>query len=138
MSLKKAIELPNLIARGDTFSGEMARFPPAVLAGLRERGIELKGGHAENSGLHGVVRRADGTYEGRGRLASRGRGARPAAAAEGAEARRRGLTLTPRGRRPPGDAYPRVRAVQCVPAALGNPRSSAPAQRVHWVRTVSG
>ena len=64
MSLKKAIELPNLIARGDTFSGEMARFPPAVLAGLRERGIELKSGHAENSGLHGVVRRADGTYEG--------------------------------------------------------------------------
>jgi hypothetical protein len=35
-----------------------------VLAGLRERGIELKIGHAENSGLHGVVRQADGTYAG--------------------------------------------------------------------------
>ena len=64
MPLKQAIELPNLIARGDTFSGEIAKFPPAVIAGLRERGIELKSGHAENSGLHGVVRRADGTYEG--------------------------------------------------------------------------
>jgi len=64
MSLKQAIELPNLIARGDTFSGEIARFPPAVVAGLRERGIELKSGHAENSGLHGVVRLADGTYQG--------------------------------------------------------------------------
>ena len=64
LPLKQAIELPNLIARGDTFSGEVTRFSPAVLAGLRERGIELKGGHAENSGLHGVVRLADGNYVG--------------------------------------------------------------------------
>ena len=64
LSLKQAIELPNLIARGDTFSGEIGKFSPALLAGLRERGIELKSGHAENSGLHGVVRLADGSYEG--------------------------------------------------------------------------
>jgi gamma-glutamyltranspeptidase / glutathione hydrolase len=64
LSLKQAIELPNLIARGDAFSGEIAKFTPALLAGLRERGIELKSGHAENSGLHGVVRLADGSYEG--------------------------------------------------------------------------
>ncbi|HXN80087.1 MAG TPA: gamma-glutamyltransferase, partial [Steroidobacteraceae bacterium] len=64
LSLKQAIELPNLIARGDTFSGEIAKFSPALLAGLRERGIELKPGHAENSGLHGVARLADGSYEG--------------------------------------------------------------------------
>jgi gamma-glutamyltranspeptidase/glutathione hydrolase len=64
LSLKQAIELPNLIARGDTFSGELAKFSPAVLAGLRERGIDLKSGRAENSGFHGVLRRADGTYEG--------------------------------------------------------------------------
>jgi gamma-glutamyltranspeptidase/glutathione hydrolase len=64
MPLKQAIELPNLIARGDTFSGEVTKFSPAVLAGLRERGIELKSGHAENSGLHGVVRLADGSYSG--------------------------------------------------------------------------
>ena len=50
--------------RGDAFSGELAKFSPAVLAGLHERGIELKPGHAENSGLHGVVRLADGSYEG--------------------------------------------------------------------------
>jgi gamma-glutamyltranspeptidase/glutathione hydrolase len=64
MPLKQAIELPNLIARGDTFSGEVTKFSPAVLAGLRERGIELKSGHAENSGVHGVVRLPDGTYTG--------------------------------------------------------------------------
>ena len=63
LSLKQAIELPNLIARGDNFTGETGRFAPAVVTGLRERGIELKPGHAENSGLHGVVRHADGTYE---------------------------------------------------------------------------
>ncbi len=64
LTLRQAIELPNLIARGDTFSGELGRFTPALLAGLRERGIELKPGHAENSGLHGILRHADGTYEG--------------------------------------------------------------------------
>ena len=64
MPIKQAIELPNLIARGTTFSGEIGRFAPAVVAGLRDRGIELKPGRAENSGLHAVVRRPDGTYEG--------------------------------------------------------------------------
>jgi gamma-glutamyltranspeptidase / glutathione hydrolase len=82
LPLKQAIELPNLIARGDTFSGEIARFSPALLAGLRERGIELKPGHAENSGLHGVVRLADGSYE--GAADSRREGvARPLAPAHG-------------------------------------------------------
>jgi gamma-glutamyltranspeptidase/glutathione hydrolase len=64
LPLKQAIELPNLIARGDSFIGEVTRFAPAVLAGLHERGIDLKSGHAENSGLHGVARLADGSYAG--------------------------------------------------------------------------
>jgi len=64
LSLKQAIELPNLIARGDGYTGELTRFTPQLLAGLRERGIELKSGHAENSGLHAILRHADGTYEG--------------------------------------------------------------------------
>src|SRR6516164_8384883 len=64
LPLKQAIELLNLIAHGDTYTGEVTKFSPAVLAGLRERGIELKSGHAENSRLHGVVRLADGSYVG--------------------------------------------------------------------------
>jgi len=64
MTLKQAIELPNLIARGDSYTGELAKFTPEVLAGLRERGMLLKLGRAENSGLHGVVRLPDGTYQG--------------------------------------------------------------------------
>jgi gamma-glutamyltranspeptidase/glutathione hydrolase len=64
LSLKQAIELPNVIARGDTYSGELSKLSPAVVTGLRDRGIDLKGGRAENSGFHGVLRHADGTYEG--------------------------------------------------------------------------
>ena len=64
LSLKQALELPNLIARGDTYTGELSRFTPALLAGLRERGVDVKAGHAENSGLHAILRHPDGTYEG--------------------------------------------------------------------------
>ena len=64
LSLQQAVELPNLIARGDTFSGELNKFTPALVAGLRERGVDLKPGHAENSGLHALLRHPDGTYEG--------------------------------------------------------------------------
>lgn len=64
LSMQQAIDLPNLIAHGDDFIGEMGRFSPAVITGLRERGIDLREGRAENSGLHGVMRGPDGTYEG--------------------------------------------------------------------------
>ena len=67
LPMQAAIELPNLIARGEDFSGELERFErlgPEVLAGLRERSIELRLGRAENSGLHGVLHHPDGSYEG--------------------------------------------------------------------------
>ena len=64
LSLQEAIELPNLIARGANFFGEAAKFPPDVLEGLKERGIEVKPGRGEESGLHGVVLHADGRPEG--------------------------------------------------------------------------
>jgi len=64
LSMQAAFELPNLAARGNDFSGEISKFPPEVLAGLRERGIELRTGYAEGSGLHGIMRNPDGAYEG--------------------------------------------------------------------------
>jgi gamma-glutamyltranspeptidase/glutathione hydrolase len=64
LSMQQAIDLPNLIAHGDDFAGEMGRFSPAVIAGLRDRDIDLGEGRAENSGLHGILRKPDGTYEG--------------------------------------------------------------------------
>lgn len=64
LSIKQAIELPNLIARGNDFAGEVDRFSPGVLQGLHDRGIDLEPGHAENSGLHGLMVEPDGTLEG--------------------------------------------------------------------------
>lgn len=64
LSMQAAIELPNLIASGDSYFGEAAKFPPEVLAGLAARGIEVKPGRGEESGIHGVVVRDGGRLEG--------------------------------------------------------------------------
>jgi len=64
LPLQEAIDLPNLIARGENFFGEAAKFPPEVLGGLESRGIVVKPGRGEESGLHGVVLHADGRLEG--------------------------------------------------------------------------
>jgi gamma-glutamyltranspeptidase/glutathione hydrolase len=64
LPLQQAIELPNLMARGDGYFGEVGKFPPEVLAGLKARGIEVRTGRGEESGLHGVVVRDDGRLEG--------------------------------------------------------------------------
>ena len=64
LTLQQAIDLPNLIARGDEYFGEAAKLPPEVVAGLAERGITVKAGRGEESGLHGVVLHDDGRSEG--------------------------------------------------------------------------
>jgi gamma-glutamyltranspeptidase/glutathione hydrolase len=64
LPLQQAIDLPNLIARGQDFFGELAKFPPDVVQGLAARGIELKGGRGEESGLHAVIVRGSGSVEG--------------------------------------------------------------------------
>jgi gamma-glutamyltranspeptidase/glutathione hydrolase len=63
MPVQQAIAAPNLVARGANFQGEVDRFPPELLAGLRARGIELKPGQGEDSGVHGVMIR-DGRIDG--------------------------------------------------------------------------
>ena len=55
LSMGDALALPNLVARGPAFQGEVTRFPPAILDGLRARGIALRPGQGEDSGLTGVV-----------------------------------------------------------------------------------
>jgi gamma-glutamyltranspeptidase/glutathione hydrolase len=64
LPLQQAVELPNLIARGKDFFGEAAKFPPDVLEGLKARGVEVKPGRGEESGLHGVVLRDPARPEG--------------------------------------------------------------------------
>jgi gamma-glutamyltranspeptidase/glutathione hydrolase len=63
MPVQQAIAAPNLIARGANFQGEVDKFPPELLAELRARGIELRPGQGEDSGVHGVMIR-DGKIDG--------------------------------------------------------------------------
>ena len=54
-TMQGALSAPNLVARGANFQGEVDKFPAEVLAGLRARGIDLKPGQGEDSGVHGVL-----------------------------------------------------------------------------------
>jgi gamma-glutamyltranspeptidase/glutathione hydrolase len=56
LGVQQAIDLPNLVAIGDFYGSEPAKFAPGVVAGLAARGVNVRGGFAgEGSGLHGVV-----------------------------------------------------------------------------------
>ena len=75
MSMQDALAAPNLVARGPAFQGEVTKFSPEILEGLRQRGIGLEPGQGEDSGLTGVLIR-DGRIDG------------------GADPRREGVVLT--------------------------------------------
>jgi gamma-glutamyltranspeptidase/glutathione hydrolase len=55
MPMQQALAAPNLVARGPNFQGEVTKFSPQVLSGLRQRGIDLKPGQGEDSGVTGVL-----------------------------------------------------------------------------------
>lgn len=63
LSMQEALALPNLVARGAAIGGEVDEFAPGVVAGLAARGIELKPGQGEDSGVHAVMIR-DGKVDG--------------------------------------------------------------------------
>jgi gamma-glutamyltranspeptidase/glutathione hydrolase len=63
MTMADALAAPNVVARGPNFNGEVTKFSPAILKGLRQRGIGLKPGQGEDSGLTGVLIR-DGQVDG--------------------------------------------------------------------------
>jgi gamma-glutamyltranspeptidase/glutathione hydrolase len=66
LPMQQALAAPNLVARGANFSGEVTKFSPAVIDGLRARGIDLKPGQGEDSGVHGVLirnGRVDGGFD---------------------------------------------------------------------------
>jgi gamma-glutamyltranspeptidase/glutathione hydrolase len=60
LPLQAAVALPNLVARGDSWSAETGLFAPGVVDGLRARGAKIGEGRSENSGLHGVRRTPQG------------------------------------------------------------------------------
>jgi gamma-glutamyltranspeptidase/glutathione hydrolase len=59
LPLQDAINLPNVIARGADFYGEMPRISAELAAQLAEKGVALKSGRGEESGLHGVAVRGN-------------------------------------------------------------------------------
>jgi gamma-glutamyltranspeptidase/glutathione hydrolase len=62
LSLQQAFDLPNVVARGTDVFGEAAKLSPDVVAALAQRGVVVKAGRGEESGLHGVaLRGADRT-----------------------------------------------------------------------------
>ena len=66
LPMSQAIAQPNLVARGPNFQGEVTRFSPEILEGLRQRGIDLRPGQGEDSGVHGVIirnGRVDGGFD---------------------------------------------------------------------------
>jgi len=64
LPLQEAINLPNVIARGEETFGEAPKLAPGVLDALAARGVVVKPGRGEESGLHGVVVAPDGTATG--------------------------------------------------------------------------
>lgn len=63
LSAQEALAQPNLVARGAAFQGEVTKFPPAVLEGLKARGVTLRPGQGEDSGVHAIFMR-DGKIDG--------------------------------------------------------------------------
>ena len=64
LNMQQAVSLPNVVARGDTYSGDADLFGPQMLAALNARGVNVKVGQIEGSGLHGVIVRPGGKLEG--------------------------------------------------------------------------
>lgn len=64
LNMQQAVSLPNVVARGDTYSGDADLFGPDMLAALNARGVNVKVGQIEGSGLHGVIVRPGGMLEG--------------------------------------------------------------------------
>lgn len=54
LSPPEAIALPNVVARGDSVRGETAKLSPPIRRSLAARGVEIRPGSGEESGLHAI------------------------------------------------------------------------------------
>jgi gamma-glutamyltranspeptidase/glutathione hydrolase len=66
LSMQDSLALPNLVARGAVFNGEVTKFSPELLAELLAKGVRVVPGQGEDSGLQGVMirnGRFDGGYD---------------------------------------------------------------------------
>ncbi|MBA4761186.1 gamma-glutamyltransferase family protein [Sphingomonas sp.] len=63
LPMQAAIDLPNLVARDANFNGEVQAMLPPVAEGLRARGVDVRSGSGEDSGIHGFMIR-NGAFDG--------------------------------------------------------------------------
>ena len=75
LTMQEAIDLPNLVVRGETIGADTAGFDAATREALARVGMTLRPNASETSGLHGAIWR-DGSWDG------------------GADRRREGVALT--------------------------------------------
>jgi gamma-glutamyltranspeptidase/glutathione hydrolase len=64
LSMQQAINLPIVVARGNTIRVEQPRMEPAIWDGLTGMGYKLSPLAGEESGLNGILRQPDGTFAG--------------------------------------------------------------------------
>jgi gamma-glutamyltranspeptidase/glutathione hydrolase len=64
ISPQEAVNLPNVVARGDTVRIESERASAEMIQAMRDFGFEVKESAGENSGLSVVLRHDDGRLEG--------------------------------------------------------------------------
>ncbi|MGA9659965.1 MAG: gamma-glutamyltransferase, partial [Asticcacaulis sp.] len=64
LSMQDAINLPNIVARGPSIRVEKARMDPAIWEGLTTMGYTMTATSGEESGLNGILRAADNSFDG--------------------------------------------------------------------------
>ncbi|MEO0436556.1 MAG: gamma-glutamyltransferase family protein [Pseudomonadota bacterium] len=64
LSPQEAIDLPNVVARGDVIRVEQSRASEAMLAAMRAFGFNVRESAGENSGLSVILAHGDGVLEG--------------------------------------------------------------------------
>jgi gamma-glutamyltranspeptidase/glutathione hydrolase len=64
LPMRDAEALPNLIAHGANFTGDAAKFAPALLDGMSAHGLTVHASQYEESGLTGLKVLPDGTLDG--------------------------------------------------------------------------
>jgi gamma-glutamyltranspeptidase / glutathione hydrolase len=64
LPMRDAEALPNLIAHGANFTGDAAKFSPALLDGMSAHGLTVHASQYEESGLTGLKVLPDGTLDG--------------------------------------------------------------------------
>jgi gamma-glutamyltranspeptidase/glutathione hydrolase len=64
LPVQRAIDLPNIYARGNNIAGEASKLSPSVASYLTAKGLEVRPGEGEDSGLHGFVVSGPGKLDG--------------------------------------------------------------------------